>query len=180
MFVTEDPLLTCILRFVTDVDQSDADNRRFLQQQLKALKIHLLQFPPQEQQQRAMEWVINHAKAYRAGWQQRNVSRESFELRCRDCPLAQLGASQHCEIHEQWLYLLRRYMSGEIQSSAYVEQALEMLREHKDSLLGRVPAPRQEPEDGRPIEKDPSKKKRKKKKKKPTSKAQSPQARGKV
>ena len=139
MLIVDDPLLACIMRFVTDSDASDAENRQFLQMQIQTLKQYLLRFPEEEQGERAMEWVAQHAENYRRDWQRRSVSRQTYYLRCTDCPLRYLGASRFCEIHEQWLYLVRQYMLGETRSRDYVEQSLGLLGQHKESLrLRRV------------------------------------------
>jgi hypothetical protein len=142
MFAVDDPLLSLILRFVTDRDDTEEANRQFLQLQVQALRQHLLRFPEEEHGERAMEWVTRHAEQYRKDWQRRTLSRESFALRCEDCPMRPMGASAHCEIHEQWLFLLRQYMLGETRSRDYVEQSLALLRLHKESLAVRTGAPR--------------------------------------
>ena len=49
------------------------------------------------------------------------------------------GASEQCEIHEQWLYLLRLYTAGSLSSQSYVEQALAALQAGKDQLRRRIP-----------------------------------------
>jgi ribosomal protein S15P/S13E len=137
MFTANDPLLACIVRFVLRADESEADNEAFLALQIKALRRHLLQFPADEQDDRAMDWVVQHAADYRRYWQRRTISEQTWSLRCKDCPVAERGSVEHCEIHEQWLYLLRRYMLGEIRSRDYVERALSLLQEHKDALRRR-------------------------------------------
>lgn len=137
MLIADDPLLACIVRFVSATDGSEPDNDDFLGIQIKTLKRHLLQFPPEEQDNAAMEWVMQHAANYRRYWQHRTISRQTWALRCGDCPVADRGAAEHCEIHEQWLYLLRRYMQGEIRSRDYVEGALALLQGHKDALICR-------------------------------------------
>jgi|GEM_PF-1137108 len=141
MLIADDPLLACIVRFVSATDGSQPDNDDFLSLQIKTLKKHLLQFPPEEQDDAAMEWVMQHAANYRRYWQQRTISRQTWALRCGDCPVADRAAAEHCEIHEQWLYLLRRYMQGEIRSRDYVEGALALLQGHKDALIRRRSQP---------------------------------------
>ncbi len=136
MFIVDDPLLSLILRFVVDTDGAAADNEEFLKRQVQTLKQHVARFPDHEQGMRAMEWIEQHAKRYREDWQRRTVSRRTLSLRCSDCPLAGRGVAEHCEIHEQWLYLLRRYTAGELLSREYIERALGLLQEHKDRLKG--------------------------------------------
>ena len=137
MLIADDPLLACIVRFVSATDGSEPDNDDFLSIQIKTLRKHLLQFPPEERDDAAMEWVMQHAANYRRYWQNRTISRQTWALRCNDCPVADRGGAEHCEIHEQWLYLLRRYMQGEIRSRDYVEGALTLLQGHKDALIRR-------------------------------------------
>lgn len=139
MFVADDPLLACIARFVLPEEGSGSDNAEFLRFQIKTLRRHLVQFPAEEQDERAMDWVVRHAADYRRYWQRRSISEQTWALRCEDCPIAARGAAEHCEIHEQWLYLLRRYMVGEIRSRDYVERALALLQANKDALTSRRP-----------------------------------------
>jgi hypothetical protein len=164
MHIVDDPLLALILRFVVDTDQSPDANEQFLQIQLRAMRRYLDRFPEQEQGERAMDWIERHAKEYRRSWQRREASRRTFHLRCVDCPLAGLGMAEHCEIHEQWLYLLRRYISGEVASAGFVEGALELLRNAKEHLGSRLAKP--SPLDQRTAKPKPEKKKKGKKRKK--------------
>ena len=166
MFTANDPLLACIVRFVLREDESEADNEAFLGLQIKALRRHLLQFPADEQDDRAMDWVVQHAANYRRYWQRRTISEQTWSLRCKDCPVAERGSVEHCEIHEQWLYLLRRYMLGEIRSRDYVERALSLLQANKDALAGRrQPWPAKAVADAS-IDGKPKKRQKKEKKKK--------------
>jgi len=137
MFTADDPLLACIVRFILPSEEAGPDDEAFLGLQIKALRRHLLQFPAEEQDDRAMDWVVQHAADYRRYWQRRTISEQTWSLRCKDCPVAERGSAVHCEIHEQWLYLLRRYMLGEIRSRDYVERALALLQAHKDALRCR-------------------------------------------
>ena len=79
-----------------------------------------------------MEWIAEHAARYRRDWQRNAVARRTEYLRCADCPLAGVGASEQCEIHEQWLYLLHRYLSDDSTSRAYIEDALALLGSYKE------------------------------------------------
>lgn len=158
MFIVDDPLLALILRFVVDTDRSDTSNEEFLQRQLQTLKRYLAQFPESQQGEKAMEWIRQHAENYRRDWQRRTLSRQSFYLRCEDCPMQSFGASEQCEIHEQWLYLLRLYTAGKLSSQSYVEQALAALQGSKDELKRRVPPEAQET----PPARKPKKKKKQK------------------
>lgn len=139
MFIVDDPLLALILRFVVDTDPSPAANEEFFQHQIKTIKLHLAQSPGHEPGAKAMEWIEQHAEKYRRHRQRRAVSNRTGYLRCDDCPLASLGAAEHCEIHEQWLYLLRQYTAGRVSSRSYIESALDLLRQHKEELKMRSP-----------------------------------------
>lgn len=134
MFVVDDPLLALILRFIADTDQSPAASEEFLRRQLKTIRQYVAKSPAHEQGAKAMEWIEQHAERYRRGRQRRVVSRRTVYLRCEDCPLASLGAAEHCEIHEQWLYLLRQYTAGQVSSRSYIESALDLLRRYKEEL----------------------------------------------
>lgn len=146
MFIVDDPLLALILRFVVNTDKATKANEAFLQRQLRTIKQYLAQFPAEEQGTRAMEWIEQHAEAYRRSWQRRTVSSGTLTLRCKDCPLKRIGASEHCEIHEQWLYLLRQYIAGQATTAGYVEESLNLLRQYKDELALRAPRKRKSAE----------------------------------
>lgn len=138
MFDLDDPLLALILRFVVGTNQQGDANEAFLQRQIQTLKKYLARFPDEEQGARAMEWIEQHAKGYREDWQRRRVSHRTLCLRCTDCPLADRGVEEHCEIHEQWLYLLRRYTSGSGVAAEFVEGALRLLQANKEQLKVRT------------------------------------------
>jgi hypothetical protein len=138
MFAVEDPLLALILRLVVDTKGNESTSQEFLKRQLKALRRHLARYPPEEHGTRTMEWIEQRAAQYRRDWERHTVAGRTRYLRCADCPLAELDAAQHCEIHEQWLYLLHRYLSGEISSREHLESALALLRESKERLRYRV------------------------------------------
>jgi len=166
MFIADDPLLALILRFILDPDRSEVENEEFLRVQIKTLRKHLLQFPAEEQEARAMDWVVQHAAGYRRCWQRRAVSRQTWSLRCEDCPLRdRVDTAEHCEIHEQWLYLLRRYLTGEIRSREYVQHALALLQEQKDALARRRVVAERTPEKRKGTPKSNGKKKLKTKQK---------------
>ena len=131
MFVVDDPLMALILRFVVDTEASDSSNEEFLRRQLKHLSRYLTRFPEAEHRNRALDWVAEHAARYRRDWERNTVAARTVYLRCADCPLAGVGATEHCEIHEQWLYLLHRYLADETTSREYIEHALALLAEYK-------------------------------------------------
>ena len=81
-----------------------------------------------------MQWIERHAANYRRDWQKKVLPRQAAEKRCNDCPLIAGDGERHCSIHGQWLKLLQTYLNDEIDSRKYVQQALALLREHKDEL----------------------------------------------
>ncbi len=169
MFVVDDALIALIMRFVVDTEDDSSGSEAFLQRQLKVLRRYLTQFPDEERSIRAMEWIGKHAARYRRDWERDTLADRTVYLRCADCPLADVDATEQCEIHEQWLYLLHRYLTGEVMTRAYVEDCLDLLRgykvQHADRLNGFSLS---KPEPGKPKKRkrkgDKEKKKGKKKK----------------
>ncbi len=162
MLNLDDPLLALLLRFVTNTDQTPAANEEFLLEQIKTIKWYLTKFPSSEQEARVMKWIEQHAERYRTEWQRHDISSRTEHIRCEDCPLADQGAHEECEIHEQWLYLLRQYTTGKINSRSYVESCLDLLRCSKDELKLRNEGQSQNTSQTQ----EPKKKKKKKRKKK--------------
>jgi len=138
MIIADDELLALILRFVALDKKQDASDDAFLREQIQAMKQYLDRFPEEQQAERAMEWVQKKAENYRRNWQNREAGRRSFSTRCKDCPLRKRGAEVHCEIHEQWVYLLQRYIAGTLASKKYVRQSLQLLKAHKKDLKRRL------------------------------------------
>ena len=167
MFVVDDPLMALILRFVVNEDDTDSSDNDFLKRQIKTLRKYLAQFPDAEHSSRAIEWIGQHAARYRRDWEKSTVASRTTYLRCADCPLAYLGAAEQCEIHEQWTYLLHRYISGDATNREYVETALALLGEYKEQQKLRVTSAIKAPKcDGRDKKKKGKKKRRRKKNKK--------------
>jgi len=131
MALVDEPMMAQIMRFVVDTKDDGVSSQQFLQRQLKVLRRHLAQFPAAERSARAMEWIGEHAARYRRDWERNSLADRTVYLRCADCPLAGVDAEEHCEIHEQWLYLLHRYLAGEVTTPDYVEQSLAVLRDYK-------------------------------------------------
>ena len=138
MLVVDDALMALIMRFVVDTEDDGSGSEEFLQRQLKVLRKYLAQFPDKERGARAMEWVGKHAARYRRDWERNNLADRTVYLRCADCPLAGVDAVEQCEIHEQWLYLLHRYLAGEAMTRDYVEDCLAVLREYKAKHASRL------------------------------------------
>ena len=135
MSVVDDPMLALILRFVLNHEQLNASDETFIQRQIESLKCHVAQFPEDLQETKAMEWIEQHAENYRRAWQRTVISKTALSKRCVDCPLVQVGDSQSCAVHDDWLALLNRYLSKELTSEEYVEDALTLLQEHKSELV---------------------------------------------
>ena len=167
MFSVDDPFLTMILRFVVDTDDDASTDQEFLQRQLRALRRYLAPFPKEEHGTRALDWIGQHAARYRRDWALHAVASRTVYLRCADCPLEGFGSTELCQIHEQWLYLLHRYLADEVSTRSYVENALALLREYKDQHKRRLvtefePLPKvKKPKKGK-RKKDKKKKKKKK------------------
>lgn len=141
----DDPTLALIARFVVrEADVQRLDNERYLHAQLASIRRHIESFPPERQEQAALDWIAEHAQRYRQQWQkQERLPGVLAERRCADCPLVDRGAGGTCMIHKRWVGLLREYVSGEIHSDSYIEATLRLLQEHKDHLkVALVPARR--------------------------------------
>ncbi|MCB1850448.1 MAG: hypothetical protein KDI83_06630 [Gammaproteobacteria bacterium] len=137
MITTDDPLLALIVRFVISEERDKRIDEEFIQRQLATMREYLERFPTAEKQSRAMEWIERHAANYRQEWQKQVLPRQAAEKRCSDCPLAATGGEQHCDIHREWIQLLQNYLKNQIDSRVYVQEALELLRRHKDQLRFR-------------------------------------------
>ncbi|GMV16479.1 MAG: hypothetical protein DYH12_08955 [Sorangiineae bacterium PRO1] len=138
MFIADDPMLALIARFVLDVQHLEVSDEEFLREQLGAIERYVNQFPAEQRQQRALEWIEEHAKHYRVAWQRRVVSDQLAERRCRDCPLIREDSRPRCEIHAKWSSLLDDFLHDRISSRRYVEDALSLLESHKSKLKARL------------------------------------------
>lgn len=134
MYTVDDSMFALILRFVGRNQEITFCDQEFVQKQLKAIQTHIEKFPPQEQELRAIEWIEKYAREYRKTWEREMVDREFSDQRCPDCPLSRVDNFKHCQIHDQWLELLEQYVAGEINTRKYVETALNLLVQHKESL----------------------------------------------
>ncbi|MCW8905496.1 MULTISPECIES: hypothetical protein [Sedimenticola] len=137
MFVVDDPVLALIVRFVARARDLDVTDGEFLQRQVESMKCYLERYPEQEHGDKAIEWIAEYAAQYRDQWQKQVVTQQATQTRCMDCPMNTLGEDSYCQIHYQWLRLLKRYTRDEMSSSEYVKAALKMLREHKQELKVR-------------------------------------------
>lgn len=134
MYTINDPMFALILRFVGRNQKVAFEDDKFIQKELKVIQAHIEQFPPEERELRALEWIEAHAYGYRKTWEKETIGKQLSRQRCPDCPLTVVDDSEHCEIHEEWLSLLQRYADHEISSREYVENALGLIGKHKENL----------------------------------------------
>ncbi len=142
MFIVDDPMLALIARFRVDIDNFDVSYKQFLNQQIQTMKQYVEQYPENQQQKKALEWIEKHARNYRQEWQKRILSERVERQKCPDCPLVGDTRSTTCEIHDQWFRLLQRYVEKKITSRKYVEDSLKLMDDQKARLkvttLGRA------------------------------------------
>lgn len=134
MYIADDPTLALIARFVGDSSDPDISNAAFLHQQVAAIEEYVEQFPADEREQRALQWIEANAMAYRQQAQKRVAVDVLTRARCPDCPLSGGETCTPCAIHDLWLDLLGRYAANELSSHEYVEKSLALLETHKAQL----------------------------------------------
>ncbi len=147
MYIVDDPTLALITRFVGDASNLNLSDEDFLFEQIAAIERHVAQFPDDERQARALEWIEAHAQHYRRQWQKQAAVGVLAGARCPDCPLDGGARTAPCPIHKKWLDLLRRYAAAELSAREYVEDTLKLLGTRKDRL--RVGQARRRLPDGR-------------------------------
>lgn len=129
-----DPLFALFLRFAGFNRELSSHDEEFLKQQVEEIKAHVNSYPPEEQGSRTIQWIEQYAKSYRDRWDKEIIAREASDHRCTDCPLCHDNKHQHCEIHDQWRQLLKKYIANGINSQDYIEQTLALLAAHKEDL----------------------------------------------
>jgi predicted metal-dependent hydrolase len=134
MYTINDSMLTLILRFAGHKQAIAFSDQEFIQKQLNAIQEYLEEYPPEEQESRAIEWIAMYADQYRKMWEKESLTKEVSSHRCLDCPLSEPDIFGHCQIHEQWLALLQQYAANEINSRQYIESSLKMLAQNKEHL----------------------------------------------
>lgn len=134
MYIVDDPTLALITRFVGDAEQLDVSDAEFLLRQVADIERYIGQFPHDQREARALEWIAAHAQAYRRQWQKAAVAQTLSKARCPDCPLTGKHHSSYCEIHAFWLKLLQQYVADEMSSQEYVENTLKLLDGYKNQL----------------------------------------------
>ncbi len=133
-YTIKDSMFALILRFVSNKQEISLSNNEFLAHQLKTLQDYIGQYPEEEKRLHAFEWIEKHAKKYRKSWEEEIITADCSEKKCPDCPLSDIDTSDHCFIHDQWLVLLKNYISDKISSKKYIEKTLDLLAEHKQDL----------------------------------------------
>ncbi|MEN8130666.1 MAG: hypothetical protein ABFS45_10835 [Pseudomonadota bacterium] len=135
MCIIDDPLLALIARFVVeDINDLSISDEIFLQHQVSEIRSFIENAPREQQQQLALAWIEEHAERYRQEWQRRTFSRIALGKRCADCPLIHDSSKYFCIIHSRWVVLLKEYIADEIGSDKYIEEALNLLNQHKTNL----------------------------------------------
>jgi len=133
-FAVDDPMLALIARFAGCCSKLDVSEETFLHRQLDEIQRHVGSFPPEQQQEKAMEWIAGNAERYRDNWKKNLIASEASNNRCPDCPLEERGDAERCEIHGCWLEIFNLYVVGETSSRQYVEDSLDLLQRHKERL----------------------------------------------
>ena len=136
----DDPLFALILRFAGFNQKLTSHDNEFFKKQLREIKAHVEQFSPEERGARAIEWIEQYAGHYRDVWNRESIARDVSDYRCPDCPLCGDNCQGKCQIHDQWVELLQKYIAGEINSKEYVEDTLSLLAEHKEDLKVKLSA----------------------------------------
>ena len=135
MCILDDPMLALIARFVVDdLDNLSISDESFLKSQIAIINSHVKDAPIEEQQQLALSWIKDRAEKYRQDWQRKTLSEYVVDRKCHDCPLVRNSDKDFCTIHKMWVVLLNEYVSDKINSEKYIEDTLNILTQHKNSL----------------------------------------------
>jgi hypothetical protein len=130
----DDPVFALFLRFAGFNRELSSHDDEFFEKQLQEIKAHVDQYQEEERGTRAIQWIEQYAMNYRDRWNKEIIAKEASDHRCSDCPLCGDNIHAHCEIHDQWLELLQKYITNEINSQEYIENTLTLLAAHKDDL----------------------------------------------
>ena len=134
MLRVDDPLLSLILRFVISGDELKETDDAFIQRQIETLQAHVAQFPEADKEEKALEWIEQHAKTYRRNWEKKLAQVVASKTQCADCPMVLEGGASQCVIHQQWLKLLAAYCNDSISTKSYIKHSLALLQQHKEQL----------------------------------------------
>lgn len=137
MYIVDDPTLALITRFVGEAHNLEMSDAEFLLEQIAAIERYTEQFPTDERQTRALQWIEAYAEQYRQQWQKKAAVAVLAQSRCPDCPLDGGNRSKPCSVHSRWLNLLRRYAADEVSGQEYIEAALQLLDTQKGRLKVR-------------------------------------------
>ena len=130
----DDSVFSLILRFAGFNQKLSFHADEFFAKQLEEIEAHISQYQPEEQGEHALRWIEQYASEYRKTWNKEIVAKEVSGHQCPDCPLQDDNTHEHCQIHDQWVELLQKYVANEISSQEYVEKALLLLTTHKEDL----------------------------------------------
>ena len=136
----DDSTFALILRFAGFNQKLSFHDDEFYKNQLEEIEAHVNQYQPEERGERALRWIEQYASEYRKSWNKEIVSKEVSDHKCLDCPLQNGNTDEHCQIHDQWIELLQKYVANEISSQEYVENALSLLTTHKEDLRIKLSA----------------------------------------
>ena len=130
----DDSKLALILRFAGVNRKMNIEDDEFIQNQLQIIQDYVNKFPSEERGLRANEWIELNARLYREAYQKGIITERFTDQRCPDCPLSGPGSIEHCQIHDQWMELLRQYVADKINTTKYIEDTLNLLARHKEQL----------------------------------------------
>ncbi|NOQ41027.1 MAG: hypothetical protein GQ563_00800 [Desulfuromusa sp.] len=136
----DDSTFALILRFAGFNQEISFNTDEFFAKQLEEIEAHVNQYQPEEQGERILRWIEQYASEYRKIWNQDIVAKKVSDHQCPDCPLQDDNTHGHCQIHDQWVELLQKYVANEISSQEYVEKALSLLTTHKEDLRIKLSA----------------------------------------
>jgi len=130
----DNTIFTLILRFTGFNQKLSLHDEEFFKKQHQEITAYVDQYPPEERRERTLKWIEQHARNYRNEWNKEIVAKKVSNHRCPDCPLCENNVHKQCEIHDQWVELLLRYIAGETNSQRYVDELLTLLTNHKEEL----------------------------------------------
>jgi len=136
----DDSLFALILRFAGFNQELSFHPDKFFKKQLQEIETYIDQFQPEERGLQAIKWIEQYASEYRKAWNKEIITKEVSAHKCPDCPLQNQTTTGHCEIHDQWMELLQRYITDEIDSRQYVKNTLLLLATHREDLRIKLSA----------------------------------------
>lgn len=140
MTLIDDSKLALIMRFVGIYRSINLEDNEIIHKQFQIIQDYVNKFPPDERGLRANEWIELNARLYREVSKKEIITERFANQRCPDCPLSGHSNLEHCQIHDQWMELLRQYIADDIDTTKYVEDTLNLLSQHKEYLRIRLVA----------------------------------------